>query len=189
MKVYLIHGWQSSGERGFRVWLKKELEKLNYDVFAFDLPNPEFPKEEEWLDVLSREIKTKEGVNDIVILGHSLGGLTTLKFLESLPEGHIIKKAVLVAPVVNYVTNINEYHVQTTFIPWTEKGLNYKKINESVESIVAFFSDNDKYIPIESADILKKNLNINVIIEHDKDHYATREKTEEVPLILNVIIN
>ena len=185
MKVYLIHGWQSKGDRGFRSWLKTGLEKMGHEVFAPDLPNADFPSPEKWLGFLHKNIFISE---ETVILGHSLGGLATLKFLQSLPDGKKIKKAVLVAPVIEDVTGITEQERVEVFLPWKKELLNYKKINNStIEGVDAFFSDNDEYIPLESAQIVKDNLLSRVFVEHDKGHY-NMSKLSEVPLILNAII-
>ena len=187
MTIYLIHGWGAKGEEGFRLWLKQELEKLGFEVVAFDLPNRDVPNPSEWLDFMHKNISLKNP-EQVILLGHSLGGLAVLRFLEKLPANIKINKAILVAPVIKDVTSVTEEDWRDVFVPWSTGEFDYKKINNSAEKIIAFFSDNDRFIPLESANIVKDNLDAVVFIEHNKDHYSTPHKSVEVQSILNAII-
>ena len=107
MKTALIfHGTEGHPEENWFPWLKQELEKRGYKVFVPQFPSP--PKIpamiDEWFAVLDN-YKTFID-KDTILIGHSLGGIFTLRALERLQDP--IKAAFLVGtpigirPILNY---------------------------------------------------------------------------------------
>src|SRR3989344_1025876 len=93
-KVYLIHGWNGFPNNHWFPWLKKELEKLNFKVESLEMPNSKHPKLKEWLNHLNKSIEPNK---DTYLVGHSLGCITIVRYLESLPENVKIKGCIFVA--------------------------------------------------------------------------------------------
>ena len=78
----IIHGTEGYPEENWFPWLKQELEKRGYEVFVPQFPSPpKVPaKIAEWFDVLKNYEQHVNG--DTIIIGHSLGGVFTLRILE-----------------------------------------------------------------------------------------------------------
>ena len=94
-RVFIIHGWDGKPEHGWSPWLKKELEDKGYTVEAPAMPDTATPTLEKWLQHLKKVVGTPD--EDCYFVGHSLGCITILRYLESLPEDQIVGGVVLVA--------------------------------------------------------------------------------------------
>ena len=83
-KIYLIHGWGGSSGEGWFSWLKRNLEKQNFEVYVFNMPDSDNPKIETWVKYLEKNIKNVD--KDTFFIGHSIGCQTIMRFLEKLPK-------------------------------------------------------------------------------------------------------
>lgn len=94
-RAFLIHGWEGDPEEEWRPWLKKELEKKGFEVYVPAMPDTATPTMEKWVPFLA-EIVGKPDEN-CYFVGHSLGCITILRYLETLNEGEKVGGVVLVA--------------------------------------------------------------------------------------------
>ena len=94
-RVFIIHGWESSPESNWFPWAKRELEKLGYEVTVPVMPTPMFPKKEEWVEYIKKLVRAPD--KEMLLMGHSLGVIAILRYLESLENEERINKAILVA--------------------------------------------------------------------------------------------
>ena len=184
-KAYLLHGWGGKPEGAFRPWLARELETQGYMVDVPALPKTQTPTYETWIPFLHQHIQQTDA--DTVLVGHSLGGLAILHFLNELPEGQVIGKAVLVAPVVDSIIGLSESE-KVLFTSWQGKALDTEKIKRSCQHLIGFFSDNDQWIPLESARRLKEQFGASIFIEHNMGHFSDDTGVKEVPMILEEIL-
>ena len=82
--AFIFHGTEGHPEENWFPWTKKQLEQRGYEVFVPQFPSPPVipAKIADWFDVLkSYEEKITE---DTILIGHSLGGIFTLRLLEKL---------------------------------------------------------------------------------------------------------
>jgi predicted alpha/beta hydrolase family esterase len=184
-RAIILHGWGGTPEKGFKPWLKRALEQHGYQLYVPALPNTDRPILEEWLATLNHIVGVPD--QDTVLIGHSLGGLLVLKYLESLPKGKRIGKAILVAPVVDAIIDMNDEE-QSIANPWLEKQLDGQKILTSVGSLSAFFSDDDPAIPLSSESVLRNWGGVHTIVEHQMGHYNEETNITEVPTVLAEIL-
>lgn len=56
-RVVIVHRWGGSPESDFLPWLKKELEKREYEVSAPKMPDTDYPKIEAWVEKLNQKVK------------------------------------------------------------------------------------------------------------------------------------
>jgi len=186
-KVYLLHGWDGSPKRDFFPWLKEQLEAQGCQVEALTFPNPDEPRIETWVPFLQSSIPNPD--EDAIIVGHSMGCQATLRFLEKLPEGKMVGKVVMVAGVVDQITNLTDPDEIELRDSWLNNPIDADKVKRSVGKMIGLFSDNDPYIPLSSAETLKNQYGAEVQIEHAKGHWTDGDKVGAVPEILNAILN
>lgn len=183
--AFIVHGWGGRPEQGFKPWLKKELEARGFAVEVPVMPDTDNPKIDAWVSELQKVIVRPN--EDTILVGHSLGAPAILHFLERLPDGVRIGKVVLVAPVVDCITGMSEEKLAIVR-EWFETTIDFEKVKRSSREIVAFFSDNDHFIPLSSEKTLKDNLGCRTIIEHAMGHYSSDDNTIEVPTVLAEIL-
>jgi len=139
------------------------------------MPHPDFPKEGEWVEKISETVGTPSEKDFFV--GHSLGCIAILRYLETLPAASKVGGVVLVAGVMK---DIGIPELQNFFA----KPINWQKISKSCEKFVAINSDDDPYIPLEHANILRKELGAKVVVAHGMKHFSGSDGFTQVPIVL-----
>lgn len=175
-RVYLIHGWGGYPEGGFRPWLKRELEAHGFEVEVPAMPDAGYPRLESWLLGLQEAINSPD--QNTIIVGHSLGGNIALRYVEQVPEGTVIGKLILVAPAIDEIRELSDEE-KIIFKPWREMPFDFDKIKRSAKEIISYFSDNDRWIPLETGKIIQDRLGGKVIIVPDKGHFGDDEGVTE----------
>jgi len=147
-RVFLIHGWEGYPEEGWRPWLKNELEKRGFTVIVPAMPDTKHPKMNAWLKHLRKVVGTPD--KDCYFVGHSLGCITILRYLETLKANQKIGGAVLVA---GFTSSLGYQELESFF----KKPINWKKIKSHCKEFVAIHSDNDPYVSLHYGDFSRKN--------------------------------
>ena len=175
-RIFIIHQWHGSPEGDWLPWIKDKLEGRGFEVAVPEMPDTDEPKIEMWLAYLEREISGPD--EETYFIGHSIGCQAVLRYLEKLPAGIKIGGAVLVAPWINLNTENLDEGEDKIAKPWLEMPINYSKIKNHSDKLVAIFSDNDIYVPLSDKDIFEKKLNAKIIIESGKGHFTLPVTTE-----------
>jgi len=183
-KIFLIHGWKGNSDDAFFPQIKEVLKGSDFEIAAPSLPNSDFPKVSEWLSVLSDVIGKPN--QDTIIVGHSLGGLAVLKFLESIPEEVKVGRIILVSPIFNKNINIPKGAEQLVE-EWLNQPLDAEKIKKSVLEIIGFFSDDDPLIPLVEEKVFQNLFGAKTFIEHSQGHYSKKSEHLDVFGILREI--
>ncbi|MBU2229427.1 alpha/beta fold hydrolase, partial [Patescibacteria group bacterium] len=171
--VLVIHGTGSYGGNDWYGWLADQLEKLGHEVIAPDMPDPNKPDLDKWLNHLDQY---KDRLNEnSVIIGHSLGGPAAMHFISKLKKK--IGKLILVSPSYRDID----------WKAWSKKHPNdptkyqhkfnqpeilYEKIHKNTDKIVYFYSDNDFYIPKSVPEHYKKVLKADFRMLKGRNHFS-----------------
>lgn len=182
-KVVIVHGWGGSSQKEWFPWIKRELEGRDCEVFIPDMPDTDEPKIDEWVGYLAD--LAKEPDENAYFVGHSVGCQTILRYLEAL-AGRKIGGVILVAPWFNFL-NLGEAEDEEIAKPWLETPINFEKVKKATDKIMAIFSDNDPYVPIEeNRKILEGKLNAKIIIDRNMGHFNEEYGIAEIPSLLKV---
>ncbi|MDO8618532.1 MAG: alpha/beta fold hydrolase [Candidatus Daviesbacteria bacterium] len=167
-RVIIVHGWGGSPETDFLPWVKQELEKKGYEVIAPAMPDTEHPKIETWVPHL-KEVVGEVRPDDILI-GHSMGCQTILRYLEGLQEGQKVEKIILVAGFIELMgLEPNELEIRDA---WLNTPLNFEKVKSHANKFIAIFSDNDPVVPLEvNRKVFEEKLKAEIFIEQGKGHF------------------
>ena len=101
-RVIIIHCWEGSPDYCWYPKVKKDLEEKGFQVLVPEMPETNFPKFPDWIQKLKETVGTP--TEDIYLIGHSLGCITILKYLESLNLGEKVGGVILVA---GFTDNLN----------------------------------------------------------------------------------
>ena len=170
-RVFIIHGWQGSPNGNWFPWLKEKLESKGSIVSVPEVPNPDYPELNSWLKKITEVVSKPD--NDTYLIGHSLGCITILRYLEGLKTGKI-GGSILVA---GFTDDLGIKELSGFFI----SPINWEKINSGCGKFVVIASDNDPYVPLKYSDILKEKLNAKVLIQPGMGHFNMKE--------LHVVLN
>ncbi len=161
-RVFIIHGWEGNPSSNWFPWLKSKLEERGISAFVPQLPDPFHPKQEQWLCAMRETVE--KPTKDDYLIGHSLGCITILRYLESLGADQMVGGAVLVAGF----TDDLGYKELSDFY---RNPINWEKINLHCKRFVSIASDNDQYVALKYGDILKEKLGAKVVVQPKMGHF------------------
>ncbi|MEK7078300.1 MAG: alpha/beta fold hydrolase [Patescibacteria group bacterium] len=178
-RVFLIHGWAGYPEEGWRPWLKEKLEKEGFHVSVPAMPDTAHPKMEAWVEHLTKIVGVPD--QDCYFIGHSLGCITILRYLETLEENQKVGGVILVA---GFSDDLGYQELSSFFA----KLIDWEKIKSVCSNFVIIHSTDDPLVPVRYADILKEKLNAEVIIEQNKKHFSGDDGIMELPSAFESIL-
>lgn len=178
-RAIIIHGYTGHPDKNWFPWLKKELEQKGFEVHVPAMPHTDAPQLVEWLPTIQSVVGKPD--TKTYLVGHSLGCITILRYLESLKENQRIGGAVLVAgfsrPI--HFTELNNFF---------ETPLGYEKCRNAAAAIHCINSDNDEHVPLEDGQIMRDRLGANLTVLHNAGHINQKSGFTEVPVVRDAIL-
>jgi len=176
-RVIIVHGFTGNPDKNWFPWLKKELETADreIEVLVPAMPDPEHPLLPAWLSHLTQIASPPD--EHLYFVGHSLGCIAILRYLERLPASQVVGGAVLVA---GFSQPIAIEETDNFFNP----SLDYENVRCSVQKIVAINSDNDPHVPLAQGKILQDRLGADLLIYPNGGHLNEKSGFTAFPLVL-----
>jgi predicted alpha/beta hydrolase family esterase len=163
-RAVIVHCWGGSSHYAWYPWLKSELEKLDYEVAVPDMPDTDEPKLSKWLPCLKEVVGIPDG--ELVLIGHSLGNATIMRYLEALDDSQQVGKVIMVA---GFTDQLGFEELENFF----ETRLNFGKIkSKSKDGFVVIQSDDDPFVSDQYGERLKQELGAKLIIKHGAKHMS-----------------
>ena len=169
-RCIIVHCWEGYPNFCWYPWAKKKLSEKGFQVIIPEMPNTKYSKLNEWLPKLKNMVGEPD--NELYLIGHSLGCITILRYLESLKEDTKIAGVIMVA---GFIDNLGYKEIESFF----QKSINYEKIKKHANKFVAIHSDNDPYVSLDNGDIFKKKLGAKVIVKKNMKHFSGEIGNEE----------
>ena len=172
LNVILVHGCPSDKEKAmdeqtrtydkhWLPWIKEKLEQNNIKVDFPLMPHP-------WEPVYAEHKKEFEKLNineNSILIGHSCGANFLVRWLS---ETNIkIKKLILVAP---WSEPNHQNKVKAEF--YDISSVDYSFVNNIVDGVVIFTSDNEEKIGKDTAKMWREKLNANLIELKNHGYYT-----------------
>lgn len=180
-KVVLLHGTGGTSKGNWFPWLKVELEKQGYHVWAPDLPGAARPSIKRYNEfLLSQDFHFDEHTT---LIGHSSGSVEILGLLQTLPHNVQINKAILVGA---FKDDLGREELGDLF----SEPLHFESIKHHAKEFIFLHSDDDPFCPLEGVKYLTNKLNGTLKIYPGYKHfsYATGgERFLKLPEILPFI--
>lgn len=176
MQILIVHGWNSDSKDNWFPWLKSELESRGMNVQCPDMPNPKFPKQEEWLEKLTAVV---DNDNPLILVGHSLGTIAVLRLLE-----RISSKIVCVILVAGFTQGFGVNAISDFF----KTPFDFARIKQKSRKFIVISSSNDPYLPITEGQKLADELNAEFIIEKNAGHLDSESGFSKYPSLLKLIL-
>lgn len=188
-RAIIVHCWAGKPDYCWYPQTKKDLEGLGFAVKVPVMPETEEPKLGQWLPKLEEVIGKPD--EELVLIGHSVGCITILRYLESLGDNQQIGGVVFVAGFIDdlsYMDSIEEKDVLSDFF---QTPVDYDGIKSKAKKFVAIHSDNDPFVELKHADVFKEKLGAEVIIKPGMQHFSGEVDDEKsctsLPDVIDVI--
>lgn len=184
-RAFIVHGWSGSPDGNDWIpWAKKQLEAKGYQAQALSMPDKDHPKIETWVPYLAKVVGELQETD--ILIGHSMGCQTILRYLEGLPGDKKVSKVILVAGFISLMGLTEDEWVVAK--PWVDAPLDLEKVKQHANSFIAIFSDNDPYVPLEeNKQVFEEKLGAKVIVEANKGHFAEDDGIRKLPVLLELI--
>jgi len=181
-RVVIVHGYKGKPETNWKPWLKAELEAREFEVEVPAMPSTEHPIAAEWTAALAKSIGKPD--TNTYLIGHSLGCITILRYLETLPEEQKIGGAILVA---GFGERFQKYHSgnHDTFF---DHQLNWSVIRKHCNTFVAIHSDDDPNVDLAQLELFQNKLGAKPLLVSGMGHFGSADGVFEVPLVRDELL-
>ena len=179
--VFIFHGTEGYPEENWFPWLKEKLEVKGFNVIVPQFPSPPVipAKILEWFEVFD---KYRNYLNeDTIIVGHSLGGVFTLRVLEKLEQPI---KAVFLTGTPIGVKPITYYDRDVSFSGFD---FDWENIKNKAKHFSVFQSDNDPFVSLGNGEQLAINLGVKFTFIPNAGHFNKKAGYLKFPDLLKEI--
>ncbi|KAB8170922.1 serine hydrolase family protein [Streptomyces sp. 3MP-14] len=172
-RAAIIHGLGASPDDHWFGWLAERLAADGVPTAVPALPDPDAPDPARWAEVLRAEV----GVPDAhtVVVAHSLGCLTVLRHLRSLPGPWRLGTLVLVAGFVDRLPALPELD------PFIGEGPEVAGLAERVDRLAVLRSDADPLVPAGHTDRLARLLGSSARVVPGAGHFLASDGVISLP--------
>ncbi|MDD3284158.1 MAG: leucine--tRNA ligase [Patescibacteria group bacterium] len=189
-KVLILHGISGSSKSNWYLSLKKDLEKMNYEVIVPDMPDSDKPVVKKWIEALKPFVA--DFTESDILIGHSMGAPALMHLINKINLK--VDKLFLVAPATEFMSEekiknsdaFSDDNVEFA-INFLKEKIDYKKIQSNVFKIYAYFSDNDPYIELSEKEKLEKVLKAEYKIFENYGHFSESTGVKKFPEIIKDI--
>ena len=163
-----------SGKDDWKPWLRKKLGG-NYEVIQSIMPNKNNAQFNEWKLWFEKFFPFLN--DEVILVGHSLGGVFLVKYLSENQFPKKIKGVFLIGAV--YDKDSEDYSVVSFTLP--------KKLNLQTDQVHLYHSKDDPVVPFSALEQYKKALpDAQTRVFDDRGHLNQEEFPELVQDILNL---
>lgn len=161
-RVLLLHGWQNRRPRGhWQFWLAERLRSAGEQVLYPQLPSPDEPRLDDWIEVLETEL-AQLGEGERVVICHSLSCLLWAHAVVRLGAHARVDRLLWVAPP-------GPSAFEPAIDGFAPRGLDPDAIRASAPLRQLVCGDNDPFCP-ERADLVYGDLGLRPTVLHGVAH-------------------
>lgn len=181
--AFLIHGWGEWPTSSWFPWLQRHLESRGFSVHAPRMPYDRF----DYADARQAVRHTQRIVGipheQTYFLGHSLGGTTLLRYLETLPEDATIGGAIFVS------TPIFDPHL-VELRTFFETPFHFASVRSLLRNNArVIHGKHDPYVPMRDAHTLSSALDAPLTTIPSGYHLNDSSGITQLPEALDAFLN
>jgi len=139
--LFIVPRWAGRPDTDFYSWLEGQVREARQGITSvrtLDMPNPAQPTIEAWVGALSKAVGPTPEPGTL-LMGHSVGCQTVIRYLATLPPGRVIDGVLLVAAWWD-VDKPWE-----SIVPWIETPVDLARVRAAARRFVVLMSDNDPF--------------------------------------------
>jgi uncharacterized protein len=139
--LYIVPRWAGRPDSDFYPWLEASLREAPQrfsSIRTLDMPNPAQPTIDAWVGALAAAVGPAPAPST-VLMGHSVGCQTVIRYLATRPPEHQLDTALLVAGW----WDIDK--PWESIVPWIETPVDLARVRAAARTFVVLLSDNDPF--------------------------------------------
>ncbi|MCR4311654.1 MAG: alpha/beta hydrolase [Candidatus Uhrbacteria bacterium] len=184
-RAVIVHGWDGFPEECWFPWLKGELEARGFVVTVPQMPEAAHPNIDTWVPALARAIGTPD--ESVILIGHSMGVQAILRYLASIDVA--VGGVVAVAGFFKLIPHsIGTPEDEMVADPWLTTPIDTDKVKNNARKIIAIFSDDDRFVPLDNVTMFEGRLGAETITLHGRGHMGSSDDALTVPEILEAVL-
>lgn len=185
MKFILLHGTLGNPEGNWFPWLAHKLEEKGNSVTRPQLPTPAGQNPDNWVKTIQSITNQVGGPDEeTVFVAHSMSCLAVCLYLQFIPSP--IHACYFVAGFAKHLPNTPDPYPQLND-PFIDTPIDWAKVRENSKKFVCFGSDNDSYVPFETAKNFSDQLSGEFIIVPGAGHFSESSGYTTFPKLLEKI--
>ncbi|OGG04776.1 hypothetical protein A2Z33_05690 [Candidatus Gottesmanbacteria bacterium RBG_16_52_11] len=178
MYVLILHGVMGRAGIYWQQTLHDQLVRKGYPVIMPTLPDADHPDRSEWLRTVQELVRNIDP-GQLVIVGHSLGVVAALDFLEK--SASPVQALISVSGFSdNYGDEINDFYMKV-------KSVDFTRVRNHVRSCSVIYGGDDPYVPQPSLRKLAEDLQVTPVVIPRGGHFDSESGTGLVSLLLDRI--
>ena len=175
--TYIVHGYMAGPDDHWFEWLEREIEAGNGEAVRLDLPRSDDPDPRDWKEVLSETVGSPD--RNTYIVAHSLGAITTLRYLSAL-EGHERLGGVLL---------VSGFSGELATIPaldsYMAEPFDAGKIRQMTDDRVIISAQDDPIVPHLQSKALADEVGADFLSVETGGHFLAADGFTEFPLVIH----
>lgn len=182
MNAIILHGASADHTKNWFPWLKEQLEANNYKVWVPDLPGADRPNLDRFVKFLTENCPFKLDKN-VILIGHSVGAVSILSWLQSSPKMTKVGNCYLVGA---FIDDLGWETMKDFFNPPLEFG----KIKGKAKQLIFIFSDDDPFIATKDVEFLSGQVSGELHLIKGQKHFAIDPggpQYKQFPFLLELI--
>lgn len=175
-RYIIVHGFKSIPNTNWKPWLKSELEKSGAIATVPKMPNTLSPEADKWVARLAKEVKSPD--TNTYLIGHSLGSITILRYLETLADNQRIGGCLLIAGFGQKFDFYRGGHDS-----FFDHDLDWQKIKNHCDNFTAIHSDDDTKVEPAQLKLFERELNAKTVMTTGMGHFSSLDMVFEPEII------
>ena len=178
-RAIIVHGWGASPADHWFPWLKDQLEARGFSVAIPAMPDTEHPDMHAWTVAIAAAVGTPDP--GLILIGHSIGTVAILRYIESLSAETRIGGILLVA---GFLEN-SDAELGSFF----RSPFDYGHIRRACPAIAAIESDDDPAVPQGNGELLRDRLSARLVTLHAAGHMNAEDGFTTLPEALDAVLS
>jgi serine hydrolase len=166
-RASIIHGYGATPEDHWFGWLAEQLQADGIPTSIPALPTPQTPDPAQWKDAVRTDLGTPD--EHSIVVAHSLGCLTVLRHLRSLPSPWRLGTLVLVSGFVDQLPALPDLNA------YIGDGCDVTGLSSHIDRLTVIRSDADPYVPPGHTDRLADLLGTSAQIVPGAGHFLASD--------------
>lgn len=180
-KVYIIHGYGASPGSHWFPWLRDRLTEAGADVDILEMPTPQEPKLDAWINQVAAAVQDID--SHTYFVAHSLGCITTLRYLQRQNPAKPIGGMVLVSGFDKPLPDL------PMLDEFTQQALDYDRLIRSANRRAVIAAKDDSIVPFAYSKELMEQLHADFYEVEHGGHFLESDGYTTLPIVYDVLAN